>query len=192
MGEVFEFAVVGDEATDPMELRSVADWTIRYRLQGVPGVSFVINLGGFVRQFQVFLKPEMLKNYGITIAEVKEAIENSNRNFSGGIILDGAQEILIKGVGRIETLDHIRETVITSRNNVPVFVKDVADVRVGREVPPGVRQPQRPGGRLRHHRKAVRRRHPDGHRQHQGRPWPESPATSRRGSGSSPSTTSPS
>jgi cobalt-zinc-cadmium resistance protein CzcA len=131
MGEVFEFAVVGDEAVDPMELRSVADWTIRYQLQGVPGVSFVINLGGFVRQFQVFLKPEMLKNYGITIAEVKEAIEASNRNFSGGIIPLGAQEILIKGEGRIETLDHLSETVITSRNNVPVFVKDVADVRIG-------------------------------------------------------------
>jgi len=131
MGEVFEFAVVGDEATDPMDLRSVADWTIRYQLQGVPGVSFVMNLGGFVRQFQVFLRPEMLKNYGLTIAEVKEAIEASNRNFSGGIIPRGAQEILIKGEGRIETLDHIRETVITSRANVPVFVKDVADVRIG-------------------------------------------------------------
>ena len=131
MGEVFEFAVIGDETVDPMDLRSVADWTIRYQLQGVPGVSFVINLGGFVRQFQVFLKPEMLKNYGITIAEVKEAIEAGNRNFSGGIIALAAQEILIKGEGRIETLDHLRETVVTSRNNVPVFVKDVAEVRIG-------------------------------------------------------------
>ncbi|MGB9006943.1 MAG: efflux RND transporter permease subunit, partial [Candidatus Aminicenantales bacterium] len=118
MGEVFEFAVTGEDV-DPMELRSVADWTIRYRLQGVPGVSFIINLGGFVKQFQVFLKPEMLKNYNITIAEVKEAIENSNRNFSGGIISKGAQEVLIKGLGRIETLDHIKNTVISSRNNVP-------------------------------------------------------------------------
>jgi cobalt-zinc-cadmium resistance protein CzcA len=131
MGEVFEFAVVGDEGTSPMDLRSVADWTIRYQLQGVPGVAFVINLGGFVKQFQVFLDPDMLKNYGITIAEVKTAIENSNRNFSGGIILKGSQEILIKGEGRIETLDHIRNTVITSRNNVPLYVKDVAEVRVG-------------------------------------------------------------
>ena len=130
MGEVFEFAVIGDNA-DPMELRSIADWTIRYRLQGVPGVSFIINLGGFIKQFQVFLKPEMLKNYDITIAQVKEAIENSNRNFSGGIILKGPQEVLVKGIGRIDTLDHIRNTVITSRNNVPLFVRDVADVRIG-------------------------------------------------------------
>jgi cobalt-zinc-cadmium resistance protein CzcA len=132
MGEVFEFAVVSeDESVDPMELRSVADWTIRYRLQGVPGVAFIINLGGFVKQFQVHLKPEMLKNYNITIHDIKEAIENSNRNFSGGIILKGTQETLIKGVGRLETLDHIKNTVITSRNNIPVFVKDVAEVKVG-------------------------------------------------------------
>jgi len=130
MGEIFEFAVIGEEI-DPIELRSVADWTIRYRLQGVRGVSFVINLGGFVKQFQVYLKPEMLKNYEITINEVKEAIENSNRNFSGGIILKGAQESLIKGLGRIETLEHIKDTVITSRHNVPVYVKDVAEVKVG-------------------------------------------------------------
>jgi cobalt-zinc-cadmium resistance protein CzcA len=130
MGEIFEFAVIGEE-TDPMELRSIADWTIRYRLQGVEGVSFVINLGGFVKQFQVYLKPEMLKNYDVTINEVKEAIENSNRNFSGGIILKGSQETLIKGIGRIETLEHIQNTVISSRNNVPIYVKDVADVRIG-------------------------------------------------------------
>ncbi len=130
MGEVFEFAVTGDDV-DPMEVRSVADWIIRYQLQGVPGVSFIINLGGFVKQYQAFLKPEMLYHYDITINEVKEAIENSNRNFSGGILSKGAQELLIKGEGRLETLDHIENTVITSRNNVPVFVKDVADVRVG-------------------------------------------------------------
>jgi cobalt-zinc-cadmium resistance protein CzcA len=130
MGEIFEFAVTG-EGVDPMELRSVADWTIRYRLQGVSGVSFVINLGGFIKQFQVYLKPEMLKHYDITIGEVQEAIENSNRNFSGGIIIKGSQEMLIKGMGRIETLDHIKNTVITSRNNVPIYVQDVADVKIG-------------------------------------------------------------
>jgi cobalt-zinc-cadmium resistance protein CzcA len=130
MGEVYEFAVTG-ERSDPIELRSIADWTIRYRLQGLRGISFIINFGGFVKQFQVSLKPEMLKNYDITIHDVKEAIENSNRNFSGGIIKSGAQETLIKGLGRVETLDHVRNTVITQRENVPVYVKDVADVNVG-------------------------------------------------------------
>jgi len=130
MGEIFEFAVVG-EGVEPMELRTVADWTIRYRLLGVEGVSFVINLGGFVREYQVYLKPEMLHHYGITIAQVKEAIEKSNRNFSGGIIMKKNQESLIHGLGRIESITHIENTVITSRNNIPVFVKDVAEVKVG-------------------------------------------------------------
>lgn len=132
MGEVFEFAVVGDDV-DPLTLRSVADWTIRYRLQGVPGVSFVINMGGFVKQFQVFLKPDMLKHYGIAIKDVRDAIENSNRNFSGGILSKGTQEELIKGEGRIGGVRDIENTVITSRNNVPVYVRDVAEVRVGRK-----------------------------------------------------------
>jgi cobalt-zinc-cadmium resistance protein CzcA len=132
MGEIFEFAVVGED-TDPMELRSVADWTVRYRLQGVEGVSFVINLGGFIKQFQVFLNPEMLRHYNITIKEIKEAIENSNRNFSGGIIRKKSQESLIKGIGRIETIEHIENTVITSRNNVPIYVRDVAEVKIGRK-----------------------------------------------------------
>ncbi len=130
MGEIFEFAVTGDNVSQ-MELRSLADWTIRYRLLGVEGVSFVVNLGGFVRQFQVFLKPEMMKHYDITIADVKDAIEGSNRNFSGGFILKKSQELFIKGLGKIETLDHIRDTVITSYNNIPVYVKDVADVKIG-------------------------------------------------------------
>ena len=129
MGEVFEFSVVGD-GVDPMELRSIADWTIRYRLQGVPGVSFVINMGGFVKQFKVLLNPEMLKHYNITIQNVKEALENSNRNFSGGILSKGTQEELIKGEGRISGIADINNTVITSNNNIPVYVKDVAKVVV--------------------------------------------------------------
>jgi cobalt-zinc-cadmium resistance protein CzcA len=131
MGEVFEFAVVGDDDTNPMELRSVADWTIRYRLQGVPGVSFIINLGGFVKQYQVLFNPEMMHHHGVTVEQLREAIENGNRNFSGGIIAKGSQEILVKGVGRIETLDHLRDIVVTARSGVPVRVKDVAEVREG-------------------------------------------------------------
>ncbi len=130
MGEVFEFAVTGD-GVDPMELRSIADWTIRHRLQGVPGVSFLINLGGFVKQFQVFLRPDMLRHYGVAIDDVRQAIAAGNRNFSGGIVGRGAQEYLVKGIGRLGSVEDIVGTVITERDNVPVFVGDVADVRVG-------------------------------------------------------------
>jgi len=130
MGEVFEFVVVGDEV-DPMELRSAADWQIRYRLQGVPGVSFVMNLGGYVKQYQVLLRPEMLFNYKLTIEQVKRALEMSNRNFSGGILNLGAEEILIKGVGRIVNIGDIEKTVVASRNNVPIYIRDLAEVKIG-------------------------------------------------------------
>ncbi len=130
MGEVFEFVVIG-ENVDPMELRTVADWTVRRRLQGVGGVSYIINLGGYVRQFQVLINPEMLYNYRLTLEDVRRAVESSNRNFSGGILTQGSEDILIKGIGRISALDDIKRTVVAARNGVPVFVGDVAEVKLG-------------------------------------------------------------
>jgi cobalt-zinc-cadmium resistance protein CzcA len=137
MGEVFQFVVQGD-GVDPMELRSVADWVIRYRLLGVPGISFVVNLGGFIKQYQVMVDPTQLKNYGITIADVKTAIEENNYNPSGGLLFKGPQEFIIRGLGRMQGLEHIRDTVITARNNVPVYVKDIAEVKVGHQLRRGI------------------------------------------------------
>jgi cobalt-zinc-cadmium resistance protein CzcA len=130
MGEVFEFAVLG-ETVDPLELRSIADWTIRYRLQGVPGVAFIVNMGGFIKQFQVHLRPTMLRHYGIAIGDVRDAIQKSNRNFTGGVLSRGSQEELIKGEGRITSVEDIERTIIATRDGVPVRVVDVAEVRVG-------------------------------------------------------------
>ncbi|MBC7349696.1 MAG: efflux RND transporter permease subunit [Candidatus Aminicenantes bacterium] len=130
MGEVFEFVVTG-ENIDSMEMRTVADWTVKRRLQSVAGVSYIINLGGYVRQFQILLQPEMLYNYRLTIDDVRRAVEMSNRNFSGGIMTQGAEDILIKGIGRISSLEDISRTVVASRNNIPVYVGDVAEVRIG-------------------------------------------------------------
>jgi Cu/Ag efflux pump CusA len=139
MGEVFEFAVTG-EGADPLELRSVADWSIRYQLQGVPGISFIINLGGFVKQFQVYLKPEMLKNYNITIGEVREAIENST-----GISPAGSSP------RRARNPDQRREgsrrlSISKGRHHLShnvLFMSGCAEVS-RRPLSPGRRQPARP------------------------------------------------
>lgn len=130
MGEVFEFVITGNNV-DPMDLRTVADWLVRMRLQGVNGVSYITNLGGRVRQFQVLINPEMLYNYRLTIDDVRQAVERSNRNFSGGILSHRTDDVLIKGIGRINSLDDINKTVIASRNGVPVYVSDVAEVTIG-------------------------------------------------------------
>ncbi len=136
MGEVYQFVVEGD--ANPMELRSASDWVIRYRLLGTPGISFVVNLGGFIKQYQVLVDPTQLKNYGVTIADVKTAIEENNYNPSGGLLFKGPQEFIIRGLGRMQNLEHIKNTVITARNNVPVYVKDVAEVKIGHKLRRGI------------------------------------------------------
>lgn len=138
MGEVYQFVVEGEGDVEPMELRSVADWVIRYRLLGVPGISFVVNLGGFIKQYQVLIDPTQLKNYGITIADVKTAIEENNYNPSGGLLFKGPQEFIIRGLGRMQSIEHIKNTVITARNNVPIYVKDVAEVKIGQQLRRGI------------------------------------------------------
>ncbi|MDI6846310.1 MAG: efflux RND transporter permease subunit [Candidatus Saccharicenans sp.] len=130
MGEVFEFVVIG-ENVDPTELRTVADWTVRRRLQGVGGVSYILALGGYVRQFQILINPEMLYNYRLTLEDVRQAVELSNRNFSGGILTEGSEDILLKGTGRLSTLDDIKRSVVAARSGVPVFIGDVAEVKLG-------------------------------------------------------------
>lgn len=130
MGEVFEFVIIG-ENVDPMELRTVADWTVRRRLQGVSGVSYILNLGGLVRQFHILVSPEMLYNYRLTLEDVRRAVELSNRNFSGGILTKGSEDILIKGIGRLSSLDDIKRTVVAARSGIPVFIGDVAEVKLG-------------------------------------------------------------
>jgi len=136
MGEVFQFVVDGGD--NPMELRSIADWVIRYRLLGVSGISFVVNMGGFIQQYQVLIDPNKLKNYNITIADVKTAIERNNYNPSGGLIFNGPQEFVLRGLGRMESLEHIRNSVIAARNNVPIYIKDVAEVQIGHQLRRGL------------------------------------------------------
>jgi len=130
MGEVFEFVLMSD-SVDLMKLRELADWVVRYRLLGTSGVSYVVNLGGFVREFQVLLKPGMLHSYGVTIADVREAIASSNRNSTGGILTQRKQEYLIRGLGQIQSVDDIANIVVESRDNVPIYIRNLAEVKIG-------------------------------------------------------------
>ena len=130
MGEIFEFVLVSD-THDLMALRDLADWAVRYRLLSTAGVSYVVNLGGQVREYQVQLKPDQLRSYGISIADVSEAIAASNRNSTGGILTRQEQEYLIRGIGQITGVDDIADIVVDNRGGVPVYVRNVADVSMG-------------------------------------------------------------
>jgi CzcA family heavy metal efflux pump len=131
MGEIILIAVTGDESVTPMEMRSVADWTLRRRLLAIPGVAQVIPLGGEVRQYQILVDPDRLLAYGVTLEEVVRAAEGSNVNASGGVFMDRGQEYLIRATGRVQSIQDVGLTVVVTRAGTPVTIGDVADVRIG-------------------------------------------------------------
>lgn len=131
MGEIMLIAVTGEENVSPMDMRSIADWTVRRRLLAVPGVSQVIPLGGEVKQYQVFVDPARLAAYDVSLDDVMRAAESSNINASGGVFMDAGQEYLIRGTGRVRSIDDIGATVIAVRAGTPVLIRDVADVQIG-------------------------------------------------------------
>jgi CzcA family heavy metal efflux pump len=129
MGEIMMIGLTGTQS--PMELRTVADWTIRRRLLAVPGVAQVIPIGGDVRQYQVLADPARMLATGVTLGEVLAAAEGSNANAAGGVYMDRGQEYVIRGIGRIQTVDDVARTVVAVRGGVPVLLGQVAEVVVG-------------------------------------------------------------
>ncbi len=136
LGEIVEFALVDENADEqkklsPLELRDLADWVVRFRLQSAGGIANILNMGGFVKEYQVMIHPKHLIHYRLTLKEVFEALETSNINAAGGFAEDFHQEYLIRGLGRIQEIEDIENVVIKTRaNGVPIYVKDIAHVMV--------------------------------------------------------------
>ncbi|MBA3317308.1 MAG: efflux RND transporter permease subunit [Gemmatimonadales bacterium] len=129
MGEIM---MIGLSGTRPaQELRTVADWTIRRRLLAVPGVAQVIPIGGEVKQYQVVADPARMLATGVTLDEVLRAAGGSNENASGGVYMDRGQEYVIRGIGRVQRVEEIGQTVVAVRGGVPVLLSQVAEVVVG-------------------------------------------------------------
>ena len=131
MGEIMLIAVTGSGSVTPMEMRTVADWTLRRRLLAIPGVAQVIPLGGEVREYQILVDPNRLAAFDVTLEEVVRAAEGSNVNASGGVFMDRGQEYLIRATGRVQALEDVALTVVAARNGTPITIGDVSEVRIG-------------------------------------------------------------
>jgi CzcA family heavy metal efflux pump len=130
VGMVMKMTLTSDEAS-PYELRDIAQWTIKPRLLAVPGISQVIILGGEVKQYQVIVSPERLRDMNVSLDEVMAAASQSNYPASAGFMLTPSQSLVIQGEGRVRTVDDIANTVIAVKNGVPIRIGQVAEVKIG-------------------------------------------------------------
>ena len=136
LGAAIKYAFTS-ETTPLMEVRRIVDWQVKNRLLAVPGVTQVVIFGGDVRQYQVLVDPDKLKAFNVSLQEVAEATEKANVNAPGGFLISPDQEMLVRGVGRIASIDELRQSAITARNGTPVLLGQVADVKIGAELKRG-------------------------------------------------------
>jgi Cu/Ag efflux pump CusA len=138
MGEIMLISVSSKSGeTSPLELRTIADWVIRPRLLSVSGVSQVISLGGGRKQFQVLIDPAKLRQFRVSVEEVRAAVAGSNINSTGGFVDRGGREFLVRNLGRAQSIEDIRATAIESNAGVPITVGQVAQVVEGAQTKRG-------------------------------------------------------
>lgn len=130
MGEIMLLGVTSDRLS-PMELRTLADWTIRPRLKSIEGIANVVVIGGDFKQYQVLADPGRLKHYGITLAELVEKVEAANANATGGFVNEYGNQYLIKGSGRASTVADLEQALVKSVNGQAIKIRDVAEVKIG-------------------------------------------------------------
>lgn len=130
MGEIMLVSLTAD-STSQMDLRTVADWTIRPRLLATGGVSQVVVIGGEYKQYQMLASPQKMEHYGITLPELLKACEEANGNSSGGFMSEYKNEYIVKGMGRTSDLQDLGRSVVKMVDGHPVKIEDVAEIKIG-------------------------------------------------------------
>ena len=136
IGTIITYAFTS-KTNDLMEVRRIVDWQVTNRLLAVPGVTQVIVFGGDVRQYQVLVAPEKLQAFNVSLQDVSDAVAAANVNAPGGYLITPDREKLIRGIGRIEDIEALKQSVIIARNGIPVRITDVAEVKIGAGVKRG-------------------------------------------------------
>jgi CzcA family heavy metal efflux pump len=140
MGQIMLVGMYSQEGkTNPLEVRTLADWVVRQRLLTIPGVAQVVTMGGGRQQFQVKVNPALLQQYGVTLHDVEQALSNSNANATGGYVNSSGQEFLVRSLGRLNSIEDLKEIVVKAdkEHPVPVVLSQVAEVQAGAQVKRG-------------------------------------------------------
>src|SRR5579883_936919 len=141
LGEVYQYTLeMPSDGKRPLtkdeliQRRTIQDWVVRPLLRSIPGVAEINSTGGYVKQYETLVDPQKLRYYNLTIQDVRNALANNNANAGGGILPQHAEQYLIRSVGLVRNLDDIRNIVLKESGATPVYVRDVAEVRMGTEV----------------------------------------------------------
>lgn len=130
VGQIFWYTIESDKM-DLRDLRTVQDWFVRYQLNSVPGVAEVASVGGYVQQYQVDVDPNKLRGLNIPLSTVVEAVQRSNNNVGGNVVEQAGQWAVVRGIGLVESVADVENIVIGSSGGTPIYVKNVAEVKLG-------------------------------------------------------------
>jgi cobalt-zinc-cadmium resistance protein CzcA len=141
LGEVYQYTLeTPEDGKGPLtkkeliERRTMQDWVVRPLLRSIPGVAEINSTGGYVKQYETLVDPQKLRYYNLTIQDVRNALASNNANAGGGILPQHNEQYLIRSVGLIGGLNDIRDIVVKESGATPVYIRDVAEVRIGTEV----------------------------------------------------------
>lgn len=134
LGEVMIIGLTAD-STSLLDLRTIADWTIRPRLLSTGGVAQVTVIGGDIKEYQILLDPGRMKHYGVTLDDVLQVTRNMNQNASGGVLYEYGNEYIVRGVLQSADVKEIGKAVIKKVGESPILISDVADVKIGAKTP---------------------------------------------------------
>jgi len=130
IGEIYRYRVVGPPGYSVMDLKTIEDWILERRFKAVPGVVDVSGWGGKTKAYNITVDQNKLINYGLTLPQVLQTLNNSNINVGGQTVNIGAQAAVVRGIGLIHSVEDIRNTLLSSNNGSPVLLQDVADVSI--------------------------------------------------------------
>ena len=134
LGELLIVGLTAD-STSMLDLRTIADWTIRPRLLSTGGVAQVAVLGGDIKEYQVLIHPEKMKHYGVSLGEIMAVTRSMNQNTNGGVIYEYGNEYIVRGIVSTTDVAKLGRAVIKNIQGAPVTLEDVADVQIGAQQP---------------------------------------------------------